>query len=509
MDNTLELGPGAVRPRALPIAALLGAGFLALAAGAAAGGNAVAMGAAVFLLSTMLAFGQTVWPIVTWPNALLVFVAVLWFVPIKLYSLPVSLPFELELYRVLLVVLVLAFVVNSLTTKRPVEAFGASKALFVLAAVALTSQIVNASDIDIAGEGQSLKSLSLFLSFIIVFLIFASVLDSFRQVELVTVALVVGAVVVAIAALYEGQRQYNVFDHLGDWIPLFEKNEREVLELRGGRLRVHASAQHPIAFGAALVMILPFVVYFAAQARTRLTRAWWVAGMLLIAAAATASISRTTVVMAVVMAITAFSVRRQAVMRLLPLLLVLPLFVHSAAPGAIGGLLKSFGSQEGTTLVGSLNARAGESGSGRLADLDPALDLWAQSPLVGLGLDNPNIVTAGERTTATGPGQIAAVPLIFDNQYLLALVSFGLIGLIALIWFVWGTARRLLREAKRTVGDQSDYIAACGIACAGYGAGMIFYDSLAFVQVTLLLFIFAALGLKTLSLRGEQPVASQ
>ncbi len=508
MDNTLELGPRAVRPRALPIAALVGGGFLALAAGAVAGGSGVAIGAAVFLLSTVLAFGQTVWPVVTWPNALLVFISVLWFVPIKLYSLPVSLPFELELYRVLLVVLVLAFVVNSLTTKRPIEAFSASKPLFVLAAVALTSQIVNASDIDIAGsEGQSLKSLSLFLSFIIVFLLFASVLDSFREVELVTAALVIGAVVVAIAALYEGQRQYNLFDHLGDWIPLFEKNEREVLELRGGRLRVHASAQHPIAFGAALIMILPFVVYFAAQARTRLARGWWVACMLLIAAAATATISRTTVIMGVVMAIAAFSVRRQAVVKLLPLLLVLPLFVHSAAPGAIGGLLNSFGSQEGTTLIGSLNSRAGESGSGRLADVEPALDLWAQSPLVGLGLDNPNIVTAGARTSATGAGQIAAVPLIFDNQYLLSLVSFGLIGLLALIWFVWGTARRLLRAAKRTAGQQADYIAACGIACAGYGAGMIFYDSLAFVQVTLLLFIFAALGLKTLSFRGEQQIA--
>ncbi len=508
MENSLELGPRAVRPRALPIAALFGAGFLALATGAVAGGNAVAIGAIAFLLSAVLAFGQTVWPVVTWPNALLVFIAVLWFVPIKLYSLPISLPFELELYRVLLVVLVLAFVVNSLTTKRTVEAFSASKPLFVLAAVALTSQIVNASEIDVPGsEGQSLKSLSLFLSYIIVFLLFASVLDSFREVELVTVALVVGAVVVSIAALYEGQRQYNVFDHLAQWIPIFDRNEREVLELRGGRLRVHASAQHPIAFGAALIMVLPFVVYFAAKARTRVTRAWWIAGMLVIAAGAAATISRTTVVMAIVMGIAAFSVRRQAVKRLLPLLLVLPLFVHSAAPGAIGGLLKSFGSQEGTTLIGSLNSRAGESGSGRLADLDPAISLWSKSPLVGRGLDNPNIVTSGD--DASSPGQVAVVPLIFDNQYLLSLVSFGLLGLIALIWFVWGTARRLLRAGKRLVSHEGDYIAACGIACAGYGAGMIFYDSLAFVQVTLLLFVFAALGLKTLSLRPEQQVTEQ
>jgi O-Antigen ligase len=503
LDNTLELGARAARQRALPIVALVGLGTVALAAGAVAGGNAVAVGAFAFVLSAVLAFGQTVWPVVTWPNALLVFIAVLWFVPIKLYSFPIDLPFELELYRVLLGLLMIGFVVDSLVTKRPVEAFSASKPLFVLAAVALTTQIINAGEIDVAGsEGQALKSLSLFLSLIIVFLLFASVLDTFREIEFVTVALVLGAVVVAIAALYEGQRNYNVFDHLAQWVPIFERNEREVLELRGGRLRVHASAQHPIAFGAALLMILPFAIYFAAKARTRMARGWWVAGMLVIAAAAAATISRTTVIMAVVMAIAALAVRRQAVVKLLPLLLVLPIFVHAAAPGAIGGLLSSFGSQEGTDLIGSLNSRAGESGSGRLADLDPAIDLWLQSPIVGLGLDNPNIATSVPQDL---PAAVPVVPLIFDNQYLLSLVTFGLVGLIAFLWFIWGTARRLLKYAKRAVGDEADYIAACGIACAGYGAGMFFYDALAFVQVTLLLFIFAALGLKTLSLRAEQP----
>ena len=509
MENTVELRHRAARPPVLPIAALLGAGFLALATGAFAGGNAVAIGALAFFISTVLAFGQTVWPVVTWPNALLVFIAALWFVPIKLYGLPVGLPFELELYRVLIAVLVMAFVVNSLTTKRPVEAFSASKPLFLLAAVVLTSQIINAAEIDTSGEGQALKSLSLLLSLIIVYLLFASVLDTFREVELVTVALVLGAVVVAIAAIYEGQRNYNVFDHLAEWIPILDRNEREVSALRGGRLRVHASAQHPIAFGAALMMMLPFVVYFAAKAATRGRRALWIAGMLVIAAGAAATISRTTVVMGVVMTICAVSVRRQAVIKLLPLVLVLPLFVHSAAPGAIGGLLKSFGSQEGTSLIGSLNSRAGESGSGRLADVDPAFDLWSQSPLVGIGLDNPNIATTGVETSATGPAQPAVVPLIFDNQYLLTLVTLGLLGSIAVIWFVWGTARRLLRSAKRTVGHRADFVAACGIACAGYGAGMIFYDSLAFIQVTLLLFIFAALGLKTLALGPEQPAAQE
>ena len=41
-----------------------------------------------------------------------------------------------------------------------------------------------------------------------------------------------------------------------------------MLELRGGRLRVHASSQHPIAIGVALMMILPIAVYLAQRAST-------------------------------------------------------------------------------------------------------------------------------------------------------------------------------------------------------------------------------------------------
>ena len=158
MQSTPEVRPE-LRPRALPVVALLGAGAFALVAGAAAGGNGIAVGAGAFLLATLLAFGETARPIVTWENALLAFIAVLWFVPIKLYRLPVNLPFQLELYRVLLVVLVAGFVVSSITSNRQVEAFGASKPLFVLAAVALTSQIINANDIEAAGNsGQAIKA---------------------------------------------------------------------------------------------------------------------------------------------------------------------------------------------------------------------------------------------------------------------------------------------------------------------------------------------------------------
>ncbi len=494
------------QPSPLPAATFVAAGVLGLVLGIAAGGDAVAFGAVAFFGGTLLALGATRWNLLTWPNALLVFIAVLWLVPIKLYRLPVDLPFHLEIYRVLILLLVAGFVIWSVRNKRSVQGLSASKALFALTAVVLASEIINAPTIDVPGnEGQALKSLSFFLSYVIVFLLFSSTLDAFGQIERIVTILVGGGVIVAVAALYEGYTLYNVFNHLSEWLPGFAMNERDVLDLRGGRLRVHASAQHPIALGAALMMLAPFVVYLIASAKTRLAKGIWTVALALIAAGAAATISRTTVAMGIAMLVVAFMLRRRVLVRLVPFALVLPIFVHTVAPGAIGGILHSFGDQQGTTFLGSLSDRGGESGSGRLADVGPAFDLWSRSPIIGLGLDSPQIATVGPDLAGTGPQ--TPVPIIFDNQYLLTLVTLGLAGIIAVVWLVWGVAVRFVRAAREIPGRQGDFVAACAAACAAYGASMFFYDSLAYVQVTLVLFITAALGLKTMALADEEAAA--
>jgi hypothetical protein len=237
------------------------------------------------------------------------------------------------------------------------------------------------------------------------------------------------------------------------------------------------------------------------------TVAWiGVAGVLLIGALTT--ISRTTVTMGAAMLLMTLWLRPRVVARLWPLLLVLPFIAHAAAPGAIGGLAKSFGLAGGPALIESVGGRSGESGSGRLADIDPAFELWSRSPIVGLGLDSPEIATTGASLSEPTLSQTATVPLIFDNQYLLTLVTLGLLGIIGTLWFVWGSSARLALAAKRRAGDDGHLLAACAVVCAGYGAGMFFFDAFAYVQATLFFFMVAAFGLRTLVL-VRRPTASE
>ena len=401
--------------------------------------------------------------------------------------------------------MVVGFVTSSIATGRQVDTVGAGMPLFLLAVAALTSQIVNTEGMNVPGsEGQAIKSLSFFISFIVVFVLVASTIDSVRDVDKILAGIVVCGALVSLAALYEGRTHDNLFDRLDEWLP-FSRNEREIFDVRGGRLRVHASAQHPIALGAALIMVVPFAMYLAEKAAKGLKSAFWVAtaGILMIGALAT--ISRTAVAMGVTMLILALWVRPGILPRLLPVLLVLPIVAHVAAPGALGSLSHAFGIGGGRPLIESVQGRAGQPGSGRLDDIEPGIDLWSRSPLVGLGVGTREVATSGAAARAPVPGQASTPAIIFDNQYLRTLVSLGIVGLIGAVWFIWGSAIRLGRRSKRLAGDDGNLLAACAIACGGYGAGMAFFDAFSFVQVTLLFFIVAALGLRAMVLRGSVP----
>jgi len=496
MSYTEPLGPR----RAVP-ALVAACGFLVFLGSLALEPEAMVAGAVVLLLACVLAVRETAAPVVTWSNSIVCLVLIIWLIPIKTYRLPIELPFALEPYRIFLLALVGVWFLAALAGRATLGAGGHGRALALFAGAALVSQIVNFQEID-AGplEGEALKALSYFFSFVVIFLVVTSTVSTFEGLERVVRAMVVGAIIVAVGALYDSRFSYNVFDHLSEFFPGLVQVPREVVEERGGRLRVYGSAQHPIALGCALLMVLPLAIYLAGRATTLVRSRLWLVGAVVIAAGALATVSRTTVVMLVGMTLMAIWLRGRTITRFWPLLIVLPFGVHFVAPGALGGLYKSFFPKHG--LVTDLTERAGQGGSGRFADVGPGLELWTQSPVVGHGLGSQTVAAADPGEVS--PGQ--AVPeLIFDNQYLNTLVTLGVLGIVAALWMVWGSAAKLGRAARQRAGPVSDLLVASAVASVGFGASMVLFDAFYFVQATLVFFVVAAVGFRARAL-AQDPI---
>lgn len=476
--------------------ALAAFGTLAFLVTLPLGPQAAVGGAVVLLIACLLGLRDTTAPVFTWPIMASTLILLLWFVPIKTYSLPVDLPFELEPYRLFLLALIFAWLVGLAGGRSHLAAHGQAYPLILLTGVLFTTQIVNFDAVNAGStEPEALKSLSYFLSFVIVFLLITSTIDSLAALDKLVRMLVLGAGAVAVSALYDSRFTYNVFEHLHEWIPVLEFHPREVDQERGGLLRVYGSAQHAIALSVALLLTIPLAVYLSGRASTLIRSRLWVGIAILCAAAALATVSRTSVVMIIGMVLMALWLRGKAIARFWPLLFLLPFIVHFLAPGAMGGIYKAFFPKEG--LVTSLEGRAGQTGSGRFADLGPGFDLWVKSPVVGTGIGEQTVPSDLPPGASSDP---ATPDLIFDNQYLNTIVTTGLLGLIAVGWLVWGSVVKLARAARRRRGPPSDLLVACAIATAGFGASMFLFDAFYFVQCTLFFFMIAAIGFRARSL---------
>jgi hypothetical protein len=491
--------PAARRSTAIGVAAF---GALSLAAGTVLGPQETLAGAAVFVAACLLAMRELSTPTITWPNAVAGFVLVMWLVPARGYRLPISLPFNLEPYRVLLAVLLLVLIAAAISGRLKLEFLGFGVPLLVLAGTAMVAAILNYDELANAFEGGgALKSLSYFLGFLAVFVLVASTIRTQAAMDTVVRALVIGATIVAFSAIYESRSGYNAFDHLSEWIPALTREARVIFEERGGNVRVYASAQHPIALSAALFMAFPLALYLVSRASTQLRSRLWIVAAAICAMGAVATISRTTVVMALALGLVALWVRGRQVLRFWPLLLILPVAIHFAVPGALGGIWKALTFQSGG-LDADAYARSGEQGSGRLADLEPGLRVWSESPLVGKGIGS-QVTTKEAGVAQTAEGAEGAV-IFFDNEWLNSLVSLGVIGVVAVAWFVWGSLITVGRFARRVRGPRSDLAAACAAAIGAFGISMFVFDAFAFVQATIFFFVIAALGLQARRL-GPRP----
>jgi len=436
------------------------------------------------VIALMIAFALAYRSLLSWDTLLALLVLVILFVPIQRYVLPGSLPFELEPYRLLVAFIVAGWTASLLVDpKVSLRRTGLELPVVLIVASVLGSIVMNGGRVA-AREPQIVKGVTFLLSFLLLLFLIASVVRTGDAVDRLLRVLVVGGAVVAALAIVESRTQYNLFDHLTGFIPLLDSGDFSVASAEEGRgARAYASAQHPIALGAALVMLIPPAIYLV---RRSARSYWWIAaGLLCIGALAT--LSRTSVLMLIAVAGVFVWLRPRETRRFWPLLVPAVLAVHLVIPGTLGTLKESFFPAGG--LIAEQSSNPGSRGQGRIADLGPSLREFSQTPLVGQGF----------ATRVVDRQHPHANDQILDDQWLGILLETGVVGFVGWLLLLLRPIRRLGRAAKDDDSDRGWLCVALAASLATYAVGMLTFDAFAFIQVNFLLFIVLGLAVAVLA----------
>lgn len=433
-----------------------------------------------------------------WRTMISTIVLVLLFLPIRRYEFSTGLPFNLEIYRLVLL-LAGAFWLTSLAID-PSFRFQRSildVPLAMLALIYLASIAASGNRLNQAGlSGAAIKQYSLFFSFLLLYFLITTATRRFEDVETTVRVLVGGGAIVALFSLVEARTQWNAFDHLATLLPFLKRSDQLTADAlaRGGHTRVFASAQHPIALSALLIMLVPLGAYLAE--RTSRNR-WWLATLLLLGAAL-GTLSRTGILMLLVIVVVFFVLRprdmRTFVRRTRKFILPLLIAVHFALPGTLGTFHDLFLANGGVIA----QQQGGDVGSGRVASFGPGMAVIGQHPLLGLGYGTR--ITDGESPFRNS--------FITDDGWLSTGMEAGLVGVGAWIAIFLIFLLRLGAAARRDRTERGRLLAALAASATAFAVGMATYDALSFLQVALTLFIVLALGASAYRATGD-PLAKQ
>jgi hypothetical protein len=472
-------------PRRPPATFFILVGVIAVTASAVVEGRGLHRGVPLLALIALAAPWISV--LTRWRTLLSALFLMILFIPMSRYTLGGGLPFKLEPYRIYVAAFALSWILSTLADPRVrLRKSVLDPPLLTVLGISLLSEMANPSRVK-SLFGVVLKGQTFFISFFVVYFLIVSLVRKRNDVEFFVRLLAWGGAVIAFSAIVERRTGYNVFNHLRSVFPLLQF-EGGGDQFRSGRLRVLASAQHPIALSVLFVILLPLVLYLARCGG----RKWLLmAGVYVVAIFSTAS--RTGIIGLVVLAIVYLALQPGVVLRAWPMLIPLLAVIHIAAPGALGTMRELF--NPGSLLSSQSDVTVGNDayGSGRLTDLGPTLGEWSRHPLLGIGYATRIVV---------GPGTNAR---LLDDQWLDTLLETGWAGYLAWIWLFGRSVRRLARRASAE-GDTPDGWLLTGLAgsIAAFAVTMGFYDALSFVQNVFIFFIIIGLTAVLLDDRRDE-----
>jgi hypothetical protein len=479
-------------------AALLVVGSFGLITLAVLTDHGVKLAGPVVLLTALLAVAYR--RLLRWHRVVGLILLVVLFVPIGRYRLPGTLPFNLELYRVVVALVVAVWFASLLVDpKVRLRATPLDRPLLLLLACIFMSELTNPGRVNLYGSHVA-KTLTFFLSFVLVYYVVATQVRKRESILTLLRILTAGGAVVGALAIVERRTHVNAFNHLHAILPFltYQSNDSSLsLLFRGSNLRVIGSSQQPIALGALLMMIVPISVYLA---RTR-GRLWIIACVLLIVGALVTG-SRTALTMILAEFILFMIVKPHETKRLLPLFVPAIVVVHVMAPGALGDLKSQLFPKGGliaqqTQLATNANP---ELAGGRVRQIRPMVSEASHHPFFGEGLGTR--LTGFDTKNRNAP--------ILDNQWLNNLLDVGFLGFALWIWLFVRSIRLLLRRSQDSRGDGDEWLF-LGLAAAilSFGIGMLTFDAFSYAQVYFIFWILLGLSAALLSEQVTSAVTSR
>ena len=341
-----------------------------------------------------------------WPAVVALLISIILFVPIGRYSIPVNLPFGLELYRVAVAFVLAGWAAALLVDPRVRLRRGPFQVpLLIIVCATLGSDVVNIGRV-IPLQSAVLKSITFSLSFVLLYYLIVSVVGSRLTVERVTKFLVSGVAVVASFAIVEQRTSFNVFDHVTTVLPFLQFDGPLEVE-RDSLIRSIASSQHPIALGVLFAMTVPIGLALAFGSGRR-----WAIPTGVILVGVMASASRSPIIVLLVGAVVIVWLRPREARRLLPLLIPLIIVVKLALPGSIATVKNAFFPAGGLIAEQAQLAREADPllAGGRVRILGPSLREASGRPLLGQGFAYPADWHKKSASQRPHPGQPVAWP---------------------------------------------------------------------------------------------------
>lgn len=418
------------------------------------------------------------------PWLIAAFVAMLFVVPFDSVAIPSGVAnLTVDRIALILIVIVWCFAMLGPDGRRPRwRSSPVNVMLGLFVTVAFVSVLASADTLSANDEmAIALKKLALLLSYTAFFVIVASTI---RPTEVRSFALfaVVLACITAAGTVYELRSGTNPFFLVADKV--FFGPFQVLPDVMGvdaiGRPNVSGPTAHGLAVTTLIAMTLP-VALLGLLSTVGWRRVVFVAAVGLMAAGCIATFRKSAIVLPIAVALVFLVYRPWAMLRLWPVGVVIGVIIHFAAPGTLGTSLNALAPSK---------LFAASSTEGRTKDYAPVM------------LDIKDRLVIGRGYGTFDPHKYRYL----DNQYLMAAVETGLVGLTVYLLLILCVVRLGHRAARSRDPSRAPAGLAAVAVATTFGIGSVVYDEMSFPQVPYMFLAVVAMALVAHGVRT--PVAA-